>query len=78
MLSTYLKCARCGQISQQTIDLFGAVWIWPLTLSIFVGLLYVLCMHLYSELQILYIPTSNRFMRPFIRCTSMWVQISPY
>jgi len=40
LLTPFLKCRNCGQISRQKIDFPRAVWIWPITVGVFGLLIY--------------------------------------
>jgi len=50
----YLKCQNCGQISQKKIDVLSAAWIWPLTIGLFISVIYELRSFLYLESPFLY------------------------
>ena len=65
LLAPYLKCANCGQISRAKINYFSAIWIWPLTISAFAGIIYLLRSYLYCELPILYILIVCMLFFPF-------------
>ena len=49
LLSPDLKCPNCGQVSRIKIDVKRAIWIWPLTIGIFIGLFYILEKFIYNE-----------------------------
>ena len=55
LLPPYYKCISCSQISQQKVDVFTAMWVWPLTIGFFVGVFYILKNIIFRESPILYI-----------------------
>jgi hypothetical protein len=55
LLLPHLKCFYCGHISQQKVDVLNAIWVWPLTLGLFAGVIYALQNITFRESPILYI-----------------------
>ena len=53
LLAPYLKCLGCGQISRAKINFISAVWIWPLSLCLFIVIIYILRTHLFYQLPLL-------------------------
>jgi hypothetical protein len=65
-LSPYLKCANCGQISRQKINISSAIWIWPLAIFSWYWLTDILKKSLYCEYQLLYLIIIPLFVPLFI------------
>jgi len=55
LLPPYFKCISCSQISRQKVDVVTAMWVWPLTIGFFVGVIYILKNIIFRESPILYI-----------------------
>ena len=55
LLVPYLKCPNCGQIFRSKIEIFTAVWVWPLTLILFAVWIHTLRIFFDHKLTILYI-----------------------
>lgn len=66
MLAPYLKCPDCGQISRQEILFKRAIWIWPLTIGLFLLALALLRRYLYAEAQVLYVAIGIAMLVPVV------------
>lgn len=66
LLAPYLKCPHCGQISRPKIEIFIALWVWPLTLILFVIWIHTLRTFFDYKLTILYVLWVILSLIPFI------------
>ncbi len=53
LLTPFLRCPHCGQVSRQQIDIKRAVWLWPLIICFFVAVVYCLRMFLPRDARLL-------------------------
>ncbi len=66
LLAPYLKCPNCGQVCQQRIDPLVAIWIWPITIGLFVSVVYLLQRVLYIRATLFYIFLVIVFLFPLM------------